>query len=180
MTRAVVRSGYRYAGESVEISQPITEAQFRAVERILGEPPARFKSYAEAFHFQPTDPRRTSGLLGYLRRQGISHSIELLGTWAAGQDTAADPAPPAAEPVDRRAPSVSELVALAARGRLSSEDLDEDVHDAASEDAANVNSEGLDGQIAYLVQRLGARETQARVERTGRRDLATASPTART
>jgi len=159
MPTAILRNGYRYDGESVEISQPITEQQFRAIERILGEPPQRFKSYAQAFHFQPGDPRRASALLEYLAAQRIPHSTELCQTWAAEHDTAA---PAGADA------SVSELVALAAQRRLSNEDLDEDVHDAASENAANINNDGLDGQIAYLVCRLGPGQTRARIERAGR------------
>jgi hypothetical protein len=82
MNMTVTRNGYRYAGESVEIPQSITEAQFRAIEQILGEPPARFKEWAEEFHFEPTDPRRAAALLRYLRDQNISHSIERLEMWA--------------------------------------------------------------------------------------------------
>lgn len=170
MTTAVVRNGYRYGGESVAIDQPITELQFRTIERILGEPPQRFKSYAQAFHFQPSDPRRASALLEYLAAKRIPHSTELRQIWTARLGTSEDrtPADAAADP------SVPELVALAARRRLSSEDLDEDVHDAASENAANINSEGLDGQIQYLVLRFGPSQTRAQIERAGRRGLASA------
>lgn len=65
-------------------------------------------------------------------------------------------------------PSVAELVALAAHLLLSSEDLDDAVHDAADEHAATLNSEGLDGQIEYLVARLGAKDAQAAIEAAGR------------
>jgi hypothetical protein len=66
-----------------------------------------------------------------------------------------------------QSPSIAELVALAARMLLSSEDLDDAVHDAADEHAATINSEGLDGQIEYLVARLGAKDAQAAIEAAG-------------
>ena len=81
MPTAIVRNGYRYDGESVEIDQPITEQQFRAIERILGEPPARFKGWAERFCFDPPDPGRAAALLKYLGEQNLSHSLERLETW---------------------------------------------------------------------------------------------------
>jgi hypothetical protein len=165
MTTPLVKDGYRYGGESVEVDQPITESQFRAIERILDEPPRRFKSYAQQFHFEPCDPRRTDALLEYLIAEGIPHSTELCQTWTAEVNASED----------RRSASpdlsVSELGALAARGGLSSEHLDDDVHDAASEQAVNINSEGLDGQIQYLVLRLGASHTRARIEHAGDRGV---------
>jgi hypothetical protein len=161
---AVTNAGYRYAGESIEIPQSITEAQFRTIEQILGEPPARFKDWAEKFYFEPTNPRRATALRKYLRDQNIAHSLERTETWtpqSQGDDTQNTCGMFAAggEP-----PSVAELVALAAHRLLSSEHLDEAVHDAADEHAANLNSEGLDVQIEYLVSRLGAREAQAKIE----------------
>jgi hypothetical protein len=53
-------------------------------------------------------------------------------------------------------PSVAELVRLAVGRRLTSTDLDEAVEDAAANSAGQVNSEGLDGQIEYLVRQLGS------------------------
>lgn len=173
MNMTVTRNGYRYAGESVEIPQSITEAQFRAIEQILGEPPARFKEWAEKFHFEPTDPRRAAVLLRYLRDENISHSIERLETWAPeapSEDThPRDTTCLMLAPFDQP-PSVAELVALAAHRLLSSEHLDEAVHDAADEHAANLNSEGLDVQIEYLVSRLGASDAQAKIEGADRGD----------
>jgi hypothetical protein len=167
---AVTNAGYRYAGESIEIPQSITEAQFRTIEQILGEPPARFKDWAEKFYFEPTNPRRATTLRKYLRDQNIAHSLERTETGTPqnqGDDTQNTCGMFAAggEP-----PSVAELVALAAHLLLSSEDLDDAVHDAADEHAATLNSEGLDVQIDYLVARLGASDTQAAVEVAGRGD----------
>ena len=167
----VTRNGYRYAGESVEIRQSVTERQFRAIERILGVPPSRFKGWAEKFYFDPPDPRRAAALLRYLRDQNISHSIERLDTWtpqAASKETHAREATCVRLAPFDQPPSVAELVALAAHLLLSSEDLDDAVHDAADEHAATLNSEGLDGQIEYLVARLGAKDAQAAIEAAGR------------
>jgi hypothetical protein len=61
-------------------------------------------------------------------------------------------------------PSVAELVRLAVRRRLTSIDLDEAVEDAAANTAGQVNSEGLDGQIEYLVQQLGSTAAQGIIE----------------
>jgi hypothetical protein len=164
----VTKNGYRYAGESVEIPQSVTEAQFRTIEQILGEPPARFKDWAEKFYFEPTNPRRATTLRKYLRNHNIAHSLERTETWTPqnqGDDTKNTCGMFAAggEP-----PSVAELVALAAHLLLSSEDLDDAVHDAADEHAATLNSEGLDVQIDYLVARLGANDAQAAIEAAGR------------
>lgn len=62
-------------------------------------------------------------------------------------------------------PSIRELLALATHNRLSGEDLDEAVYDAACAQAAAVNNKGLDAQVEYLVRRFGAREAQRRIER---------------
>jgi hypothetical protein len=70
--------GYRYAGETIEITQPLGEAQFRAIEAILGEPPQRFKEWAQHFVFTLSTPGIGRRLRGYLRRQRIAHTTELL------------------------------------------------------------------------------------------------------
>lgn len=173
MNRTGTRNGYRYDGEDVEILQSITEIQLRAIEQILGEPPARFKEQTEKLYFEPTDPRRATALLTYLREQNISHSIERQETWtphAQGEDTQSREATSISLAPFDQPPSRAELVALAAHLLLSSEDLDDAVHDAADEHAATLNTEGLDGQIEYLVARLGAKDAQAAIEAAGRGD----------
>ncbi len=60
--------------------------------------------------------------------------------------------------------SVAELVRLAVGRRLMSTDLDEAVEDAAANTAGQVNSEGLDGQIEYLVGQLGSAAAQGIIE----------------
>jgi hypothetical protein len=66
-------------------------------------------------------------------------------------------------------PSVAELVRLAAGRRLTSEHLDDAVRDAADESAAQMNSEGLDVQIEYLVRRLGPLGARDAIERAAYR-----------
>jgi hypothetical protein len=172
--RTTIRDGYSYEKELVNVGQAITESQFRSIECILGEPPQRFKTYADAFFFQPADERHANALLEYLADQRITHSVEFHQAWTAEHDNTGNdgPSSPQDDAVGEENPSVSELVALAAQRGLSGEELDDDVHDAASENAANVNSQGLDGQIEYLVLRLGANKTRARIEHAASRRLA--------
>lgn len=56
--------------------------------------------------------------------------------------------------------NLEELIKLAERLELQSEDLNEVVHDLASSEAANVNNEGLDLQLQFIVRQVGANETQ--------------------
>jgi hypothetical protein len=77
-----VNPGYRYTRETVEITQKITEAQFRAIEQILGWQPQRFKDWAEFFTFEPATPGVARRLRRYLSEQPIAHTSELLQTFA--------------------------------------------------------------------------------------------------
>lgn len=79
-----VNAGYRYAGETIEITQAITEEQFRHIEDILCHQPARFKEWAERFVFEPATGRLAGQLRNYLREQQIAHSTERLETYALG------------------------------------------------------------------------------------------------
>jgi hypothetical protein len=81
-TAATVR-GYNDAGHTVEITQKITETQFRAIERILGRPPERFKDWAEKFAFDPPTNAHGARLRSYLRSHGIAHDYEKRFTWVA-------------------------------------------------------------------------------------------------
>ncbi len=56
--------------------------------------------------------------------------------------------------------SRASLLAEATARGVSCEDLDEAVHDAVGDLAANLNNAGLQAQIEFLVQRLGAAETR--------------------
>jgi hypothetical protein len=55
---------------------------------------------------------------------------------------------------------VDRLTELADRLGASELDLDEDVHDLASQIASEVNNSGLAGQIAYLVREAGPAEAE--------------------
>ncbi|WP_201842701.1 hypothetical protein [Microvirga zambiensis] len=54
---------------------------------------------------------------------------------------------------------IAELVRLALSHGLSDSSLDERVHNAASSAAAAANSDGLPGQIAFLISQIGVGET---------------------
>jgi hypothetical protein len=83
MTHTVtVNPGYRYTGETVEISQKLTEEQFRRIEDILSRPPERFKDWADKFFFDPATPSLGDQLREYLREQRIAHSVERRETFA--------------------------------------------------------------------------------------------------
>jgi hypothetical protein len=65
--------------------------------------------------------------------------------------------PPAADTPEN---NLAALLAEATARGVSSEDLDEAVHDAVDGLAASVNNGGLGAQIEFLMQRLGADETR--------------------
>jgi hypothetical protein len=70
------KDGYQHDGHTVEITQAITEEQFRRIEEILGHPPARFKDWAETYHFSAPDTATAERLCEYLRGQKVRHAIE--------------------------------------------------------------------------------------------------------
>jgi hypothetical protein len=76
-----VKDGYNDAGQTIEISQQLTEAQFRAIERILDRPRERFKGWADKFVFDPPTNAHGSRLRDYLRSQRIAHNYEKRYTW---------------------------------------------------------------------------------------------------
>ena len=69
-------------------------------------------------------------------------------------------------------PDTTALQELAVALGLESEDLDEAVHDAASHIGSNVNNQGLDRQIQFLVDQLGEQgaEEEIRTAAEGHRD----------
>lgn len=80
---AVTVLGYNDAGHALEITQQITEPQFRAIERILGRPPERFKDWAEKFVFDPPTSGHGARVRSYLRSNGIAHGYEQRFAWVA-------------------------------------------------------------------------------------------------
>lgn len=65
-------------------------------------------------------------------------------------------------PGEFRAPEA--LLAYARKKNLEPEDLDELVHDAASQPASNVNNDGLEGQINFLIHAWGSEETLSKLK----------------
>jgi hypothetical protein len=65
---------------------------------------------------------------------------------------------------DRRQQQELPLVRKAEQRKIEPAALDEAVHEAASQLAAGINNGGLDEQIAFLVERFGADETQRLVQ----------------
>ncbi len=60
-----------------------------------------------------------------------------------------------------RQESIAQLVDKANKLGLHPEDLDEAVHDAADSLAATINNEGVDKQVAWLIDQLGLSDTEA-------------------
>jgi len=60
---------------------------------------------------------------------------------------------------------VERLVNKADSAGLQPEDLDEMVHDLVSGIAADINNEGVDGQIKYLVKEMGAQDTEREIDK---------------
>ncbi len=61
---------------------------------------------------------------------------------------------------DDRVAAVERLVNKAYAAGMAAEDLDETIHELAASVAADVNNGGLEEQIAYLVDGLGAQHTE--------------------
>lgn len=77
------KDGYNDSGQTVEITQTLTEVQFREIERILERTPERFKGWADRFVFDPPSNAHGSRLRQYLRSQRIAHNYEKRYTWIA-------------------------------------------------------------------------------------------------
>jgi hypothetical protein len=76
-----VKDGYNDTGQTIEITQQLTEGQFREIERILDRTPERFKGWAELFVFGPPTNAHGSRLRDYLRSEQIAHGYEKRYTW---------------------------------------------------------------------------------------------------
>lgn len=67
-------------------------------------------------------------------------------------------------PEDREQ-TIHTLLSKAEKAGLQPEDLDETVHDLAGSIAADVNNEGLHGQLGYLIDQLGVQEATRQLDR---------------
>ncbi|MGA2258337.1 MAG: hypothetical protein ABSG53_27040 [Thermoguttaceae bacterium] len=81
------------------------------------------------------------------------------------------------EQADDRGQAINDLLAKVEAAGLRAEDLDEVVHELAASIAADVNNEGMDGQIAYLVEKMGLQATTKQIERLAEKRSETAEDT---
>jgi hypothetical protein len=65
---------------------------------------------------------------------------------------------------DECAAVVERLVEKASAAGLEPEDMDETVHELASSIAADINNGGLDEQVRYLVEEMGAEHTERQID----------------
>lgn len=155
--------GYSYDGETVEVTEPINADQHAGIFSALGVTdgiPEYDRTRREST-FEPAGPAQGDALRRYLRKQGIAHASERRDRWTPGNDTAASTAPYPDEV------ALEELVALADEHDIHDGELDEHVHDAASEEASEVNNRGVEAQIRCLVDMLGAKQARRIVESEG-------------
>lgn len=73
--------------------------------------------------------------------------------------------PEAEATADDRAAAVKRLANKAESAGLQAEDLDETVHDLVSSIASDINNEGMDGQIKYLVKEMGAQHAEREIDK---------------
>ena len=66
---------------------------------------------------------------------------------------------------DDHAAVVERLVDKAESAGLQAEDLDETVHELVSSIASDINNEGVDGQIEYLVKEMGAEHAEREIDK---------------
>ncbi len=69
--------------------------------------------------------------------------------------------------------AIDALLAKAETAGLKAEDLDESVHELAASIAADVNNEGMDGQIRYLVEQMGVQAATKELDRLAEKQTAT-------
>jgi len=67
-------------------------------------------------------------------------------------------------PCDLESGNLPHLIDLARSNHLAPDALDDLVHECAGITASNINNEGLDSQIQFLVEQLGEADVRARVE----------------
>jgi hypothetical protein len=131
--------GYSYDGESIEVARPLSAEQHAACYQALGAPCPEHNPDRHNYDFEPAGLREAQELRAYLRSQQIEHSSELRLSFTPSETEA------------RRARNLAELVALAKRRGLSEGTLDEAIHDAEAPSASQINNEGIEEQIRYLL-----------------------------
>jgi hypothetical protein len=64
-------------------------------------------------------------------------------------------------PSGNREQDLRDLLALARQHGISSDDLDEIVHEVVSEQATQINNDGLEVQLSYLIDAIGPAQARA-------------------
>jgi hypothetical protein len=134
-------AGYRYAGESIELDDALTDEQYTACADALGWQDGRRQQPPDAAgrRIEPQTLREAHALRAHLRQHDIPHTYELALTWT---------------PEDREHPAtqaVADLLALARRLGLPEGALDEALYDAEAPSASQINNEGLEAQLRWLL-----------------------------
>jgi hypothetical protein len=132
---------YEYGGESIEVDGALTSSQYVACLAAIGsaDDPSAHDPDQQGYEFEPDTARTSSALRGYLRANGISHSSELRLSWALEPEQA------------RRVQQLTELLALARHLGLPEGSLDDAIYDAEAPSASQINNEGVEGQIRWLL-----------------------------
>jgi hypothetical protein len=66
-----------------------------------------------------------------------------------------------AAPSGNRDQELRDLLALARRHGINSDDLDDVVHEVVSEQATQINNGGLEAQLSYLIDAIGPAKARA-------------------
>jgi hypothetical protein len=137
---------YQYAGESVDVDERLSAEQHRACIEAMGCAAGgpTFSPERPFYEFEPETVDAAAALRAHLREHGISHSGEVRLSWTPSPERAG------------RAQALAELVALARRLEVEAGGLDEAIYDAEAPRASQINNEGTEAQIRWL---LGVNDT---------------------
>jgi hypothetical protein len=73
---------YKHGEHVVSIHVPLTIAQFRNIEKIMGAPPGPHKDWTDHYVFTVPSGKSPFGLLNYLQIIEVPHRVESVRTWA--------------------------------------------------------------------------------------------------
>jgi hypothetical protein len=138
---------YRYDGESIEVDRPLNAAQYVSCFAALGwgsDHPAYDASKA-SYELAPDSPSEANALRAHLREQAIPHSTEVRHSWAPNEREA------------RKARELVDLLRLAERLQLKEGALDEALYDGEAPCASQINNQGAEAQLRWL---LGVNDTE--------------------
>lgn|GEM_PF-6112803 len=126
---------------------PLSAEQHARFYDALGFGPERPGS-----HVEPQTAAEAQAVREYLREQEIPHSSELSMSWTPSEETAA------------KKRELDDLLALARQRGIYDGELDEAVHDAVSRLASQINNEGTEAQIRYLLGETGVEDVRRTIE----------------